>query len=584
MELAATNGQATGSEDDPGEQPHHPAAPRPPVVTVATPRDSAQVGFEVDDGLIEAMGAASLDPSLTGQTAPQRRFKSALSKMLQRSYKKKKIKCKDQVKNDKIDIKAEYAKRQCGRELLNLVVIGHVDAGKSTVMGHVLFQLGCVQKRTMHKYEQESRKMGKSSFAYAWVLDETDEERSRGVTMDVAQTRFVTDSKLVTLLDTPGHKDFIPNMITGAAQADVAILVVNATCGEFETGFNLGGQTREHTLLARSLGVSQIIVAVNKMDTVSWDQGRYEEIVAKLQQFLKQVGFKDRDLSYIPCSGLNGENLTKSPTAPELCKWYSGPSLLAQIDQFRSPERPMDKPLRVSISNVFKSPGGLAVSGKVNAGYLQAGDRVLVMPSMDMAAVKNIVVDDMAPKIAFAGDQVTLSLTNIDMTSVSPGFLLCDPKHPTRSAVRIRAKIVVFSPDQPITTGMPIVFHYQSVNEPAHFKRLVATLNKSTGEVIKNRPKCLTKNGSAIVEIEFEHSVCVELYSEYRDLGRFMLRTGCHTIAAGLIEEMFTHEDESLLTQDIFFSTVPWDALYKSRVRETNSGVVARFRDTNPGY
>ncbi|KAL8596940.1 hypothetical protein ACOMHN_027886 [Nucella lapillus] len=567
MELAATNGHATGSEDDPGEQPHHPAAPRPPVVTVATPRDSAQVGFEVDDGLNEAMGAASLDPSLTGQTAPQRRFKSAL-----------------RGKNDKIDIKAEYAKRQCGRELLNLVVIGHVDAGKSTVMGHVLFQLGCVQKRTMHKYEQESRKMGKSSFAYAWVLDETDEERSRGVTMDVAQTRFVTDSKLVTLLDAPGHKDFIPNMITGAAQADVAILVVNATRGEFETGFDLGGQTREHALLARSLGVSQIIVAVNKMDTVSWDQGRYEEIVAKLQQFLKQVGFKDRDLSYIPCSGLNGENLTKPPTAPELCKWYSGPSLLAQINQFRSPERPMDKPLRVSISDVFKSPGGLAVSGKVNAGYLQAGDRVLVMPSGDMAAVKNIVVDDMAPKIAFAGDQVTFSLTNIDMTSVSPGFLLCDPKHPTRSAVRIRAKIVVFSPDQPITIGMPIVFHYQSVNEPAVFKRLVATLNKSTGEVIKNRPKCLTKNGSAIVEIEFEHSVCVELYSEYRDLGRFMLRTGGHTIAAGLIEEMFTHEDESLLTQDMFFSTVPWDALYKSRMRETNSGVVARFRDTNPGY
>ncbi|KAK7100178.1 HBS1-like protein isoform X2 [Littorina saxatilis] len=442
-------------------------------------------------------------------------------------------------KNEKIDAKAEYAKRQGDKELINLVVIGHVDAGKSTLMGHLLYQLGSVHQRTMHKYEQESRKLGKSSFAFAWVLDETDEERSRGVTMDVAQTRFVTEKKMVTLLDAPGHKDFIPNMITGAAQADVAILVINATRGEFETGFESGGQTREHALLARSLGVSQIIVAVNKMDTVDWGQSRYEEIVKKLRQFLKQVGFKEADLSFVPCSGLGGENLTKTPSEPRLTAWYTGPTLVQQIDQFKNPERPVDKPFRLSVSDVFKgATGGFSIGGRVSAGYIRPGDKVMVMPAGNIAGIKNVTVDDLTAQIAFAGDHVTLSLTGIDMSSVNIGFVLCDLLSPSHCATRIRAKIVIFNLEVPVTRGYPVVFHYQCINEPAIIKRLVAILNKSTGEVVKNRPKCLTKNSSAIVEVEFERTVCVEMYTEFRDLGRFMLRSGGHTIAAGMIEEI----------------------------------------------
>nr|KAG5709607.1 hypothetical protein BaRGS_001657 [Batillaria attramentaria] len=442
-------------------------------------------------------------------------------------------------KNDKIDAKAEYAKRQGDKELINLVVIGHVDAGKSTLMGHLLYQLGSVHQRTMHKYEQESRKLGKSSFAYAWVLDETEEERSRGVTMDVAQTRFVTDKKMVTLLDAPGHKDFIPNMITGAAQADVAILVINATRGEFETGFESGGQTREHALLARSLGVTQIIVAVNKMDTVDWDQARYEEILKKLRQFLKQVGFKDADLSFVPCSGLEGHNLVHPPKEPRLTAWYDGPTLVQKIDQFKNPDRPVDKPFRLNVSDVFKgATGGFSIAGRISAGYIRPGDKVLVLPAGNLAGVKSVTVDDMASQLAFAGDHVTMTLTGIDISSVNVGFVLCDPTSPTKCAMRIRAKIVIFNLEVPITRGFPVVFHYQCINEPAVIKRLVASLNKSTGEVIKNKPKCLTKNSSAVVEIAFERTVCVELYSEYKDLGRFMLRQGGHTIAAGLVEEV----------------------------------------------
>lgn len=443
------------------------------------------------------------------------------------------------VKQDKAKLKEEYERRKSGKDLLNLVVIGHVDAGKSTLMGHLLYQMGVVNKRAMHKYEQESKKLGKGSFAFAWVLDETEEERTRGVTMDIAQTAFETPHKQITLLDAPGHKDFIPNMITGAAQADVAILVVNATRGEFETGFESGGQTREHALLARSLGVSQLLVAVNKMDTVDWSQSRYDDIVKKLGLFLKQAGYKDIDLSYIPCSGLGGENLTKAVTEPKLATWYKGSTLVEQIDKFKAVERPMDKPFRLIISDVFKGLGsGFSVVGRVSSGSVQAGDRVLVQPAGDLAVVKAVTMDDSDNTCGFAGDHVTVVLTGMDMAHVNVGSVLCDPQNSIKSAMRIRARIVIFNLELPITKGFTVVFHYQSITEPAIIKRLNCQLNKNTGEVIKNKPKCLVKNSSAVVEIEFERPVCLEMYKDYKDLGRFMLRHGGHTIAAGLVEEV----------------------------------------------
>ncbi|XP_050400516.1 HBS1-like protein [Patella vulgata] len=446
----------------------------------------------------------------------------------------------------KFNVMDEYKKRKGEKELINMVVIGHVDAGKSTLMGHLLFQLGFVNKRTMHKYEQESKKVGKGSFVYAWVLDETEEERSRGVTMDVAQTRFETPKKIVTLLDAPGHKDFIPNMITGAAQADVAVLVINATRGEFETGFDTGGQTREHALLSRSLGVSQIIVAVNKMDTVDWSQERYKHIINTIGQFLKQAGFRDKDVSFIPCSGLVGINLAKTIDEPKLSSWYDGPTLISQIDQFKCLDRPIDKPFRLNVADIFKSvSGGFTVSGRVCAGHVQAGDRVLVLPHGSLANVKFVLIDEGPTNVAFAGDHVTLSLIGVEMAHVNIGSMLCDPLTPSKCATKISAKIVIFNLEVPITRGYPVVFHYQSINEPAIIKKLVSHLNKSTGEVIKNKPKCIGKNTSAVVEIEFERSTCVELYKEFKDLGRFMLRNNGHTIAAGVVEEILQSKAKS---------------------------------------
>ncbi|XP_076025590.1 HBS1-like protein isoform X1 [Genypterus blacodes] len=438
-----------------------------------------------------------------------------------------------------INVKAELEKRQGGKPLLNLVVIGHVDAGKSTLMGHLLYLLGNVNKRTMHKYEQESKKAGKASFAYAWVLDETGEERDRGVTMDVGMTKFETASKVVTLMDAPGHRDFIPNMITGAAQADVAVLVVDASRGEFEAGFEAGGQTREHALLVRSLGVTQLAVAVNKMDQVNWQHQRFKEIISKLGHFLKQAGFKESDVFYVPTSGLSGDNLTTRCSVEELTSWYSGPSLLEQIDAFKAPLRSVEKPFRLCVSDVYKDQGsGFCVTGKIEAGYIQTGDRILAMPPNETCTVKGITLHDEALDWAAAGDHVNLTVTGMDIIKMNVGSVCCDPKEPIRVCTRFRARILLFNIEVPITQGFPVLLHYQTVSEPATIRKLVSVLHKSSGEVLKKKPKCLGKGMNAIVEIQTQRPVSLELYKDFKELGRFMLRYVGSTIAAGVVTEI----------------------------------------------
>uniref|UniRef100_A0A4W3J8Q8 HBS1-like protein n=1 Tax=Callorhinchus milii TaxID=7868 RepID=A0A4W3J8Q8_CALMI len=477
----------------------------------------------------ETLGSAGLEASSkTNSANPALDEPTAIQTPIKSSSKAK----------QQIDVKAELEKRG-GKQLLNLVVIGHVDAGKSTLMGHFLYLLGNVNKRIMHKYEQESKKAGKASFAFAWVLDETGEERERGVTMDVGMTKFETNTKVITLMDAPGHKDFIPNMITGAAQADVAILVVDASRGEFEAGFEAGGQTREHALLVRSLGVTQLAVAVNKMDQVNWHPERFKEISNKLGQFLKQAGFKESDVAYIPTAGLNGENLTTRSQVHELKAWYNGACLIEQIDSFKSLQRPVEKPFRLSVSDVFKDQGsGFCVTGKIKAGYVQSGDRVLVMPPNESCTVKGITLHDEPVDWAAAGEHVTLTVTGVDIIKINVGCIFCDQKAPIKTCTRFRARVLIFNIDLPITQGLPVLLHYQTVSEPGTIRRLVSVLHKSTGEVLKKKPKCLTKGQNALIELQTHRTVALELYKDFKELGRFMLRYAGSTIAAGVVTEV----------------------------------------------
>ncbi|CAH1255282.1 HBS1L [Branchiostoma lanceolatum] len=519
--------------------PKEEAAPR--VAQVSTPRRQVKTGFQpVATRSKQVTTGFQVPPTdtreviaengLGGNTeAGDREDQQAMPTSQKAAGKTKQV----------LDVAAELSKRDEGKEVINMVIIGHVDAGKSTLMGHLLYRMGHVNKKTMHKYEVESQKAGKASFAYAWVLDETGEERVRGITMDVGLTKFETDHKVVTLLDAPGHRDFIPNMITGAAQADVAILVVDASTGEFEAGFEAGGQTREHAMLVRSLGVTQLAVAVNKLDTVGWSENRYQEIVKKLGHFLKQAGFKDSDVVYIPVSGLQGENLIKPASEPPLTAWYKGPCLLQQIDSFKSPPRPVDKPFRFCVSDVFKGMGsGFSVAGRMVAGSIQNGTRVMVMPSGETATVKGIAIHDFPMNWACAGDHATLTITGTDIMKVSVGSVLCDLANPIQAASRIKARVIIFNIDVPITKGFPVVFHYQTLSEPANIRKLISLLHKSTGEVTRNKPRCLSKGNNAVIEVELNRPVCLELYKDNKDLGRFMLRYGSATIAAGVVTEI----------------------------------------------
>ncbi|XP_034483693.1 HBS1-like protein [Drosophila innubila] len=429
--------------------------------------------------------------------------------------------------------------RSSQKSHIHMIVIGHVDAGKSTLMGHLLYDTGNVSQRVMHKHEQESKKLGKQSFMYAWVLDETGEERARGITMDVGQSRIETKSKIVTLLDAPGHKDFIPNMISGATQADVALLVVDATRGEFESGFELGGQTREHAILVRSLGVNQLGVVINKLDTVGWSKERFQEIVHKLKSFLKQAGFKESDVSFTPCSGLTGENLTKAAQEPGLKAWYEGPHLLDVIEHFKVPERAIDRPLRMSVSDIYKGTGsGFCISGRIETGVLCLNDKVLVGASREQAQVKALTMDELTQTSVFAGDQISVTLAGVDINNITVGCIICDPQMPIPVTTRFQCRIIVFNVKVPITMGYPVLLHHQSLIEPAVVCKLTASIHKSTGEVVKKKPRCLGNNSCALVEVETSRPICIERYADFKELGRIMLRVAGVTIAAGMVTKI----------------------------------------------
>ncbi|KAJ3327606.1 HBS1-like protein [Blyttiomyces sp. JEL0837] len=434
------------------------------------------------------------------------------------------LKVSSSSKAKKIDVRAEYTKRNAEKENLNLVVVGHVDAGKSTMMGHLLFLLGEVNDRTMKKYERDAEKMKKGSFAFAWVLDETEEERSRGVTIDVAINKFETPHRKFVLLDAPGHRDFVPNMISGASQADVAVLVVDSSTGEFESGFSNGGQTREHSLLVRSLGVSQLIVAINKLDTVDWSQSRYTDIMQQLLNFLVTAGFKAEKLTFIPCSGFSGENLLKAKS-PELLSWYTGPTLVEALDTLQPPVRPIEKPFRLMVADFFKGGMGnggsadLTVSGRIESGSVQIGDAVLMMPIGEIGSVRGIEVASEVVKWSVAGDNVTIAINGVDVQHV-------------------RARIITFDIEIPLTIGVPVVLHSQSAHESASICKLISILNKSTGEVIKKSPRALTKNMSAMVEVKLVRPMCLETSKDSKDLGRFMLRSKSEVVAAGIITDI----------------------------------------------
>ncbi|KIW04260.1 hypothetical protein, variant [Verruconis gallopava] len=407
----------------------------------------------------------------------------------------------------------------------SFVVVGHVDHGKSTLMGRLLYDLGVVDEKHIEKLRRDSKKIGKASFALAWVMDATSDERERGVTVDIATNYFETGKTRFTILDAPGHQDFIPNMIAGASQADFAVLVIDSSTNSFESG--LRGQTKEHALLVRSMGVQRLIVAVNKMDMCNWSEERFNEIKTKMTSFLTTANFSAKSLSFVPCSGLNGENITKPPELPEAA-WYKGSTLVEELDNAEPARRALDKPLRMTISEIFRSSinNPISVSGKLDSGSLQVGDALIIQPSGETAYIKSLEADGTPSDWAVAGQIAVLNLTDIDPIHIRVGDIASHPQSPVKNVKSFTAKILTFEHVMP----MYVDVHRGALHQAGRIEKLVALLDKANGEVTRKKPKVVQPGQVARVVIALENELPLEAPA------KIILRSEGSTVAAGMVE------------------------------------------------
>lgn len=429
-------------------------------------------------------------------------------------------------KSKHLNVLKEYEKSQQKRSA-SFVVVGHVDSGKSTMTGRLLLDLGEVDQRTIDKYRKEAEKEGKSSFALAWVLDTRTEERSRGVTIDIATKNFETKSTLFTIVDSPGHKDFVPNMIAGASQADFAVLVVDAAKGAFEAG--LKGQTREHALLLRSMGVFRLIVAVNKLDTSQWNQGRFDEIKDQIMGSLKALKFPDPDknISFVPVSGLNGDNVVKRSQDPA-ASWYTGPTLIEELELSEPAARPLDKPLRMTISDLWDTRlSPITVAGRLEAGSLQVGDALLVQPSGEKAYVKALELNGEPVDWAVAGQHVVIYLSHIDEEHIRIGDVICPPSAAVPCVDTFIMRALAFDHFFP----MPVDIHKGRLHVPGKISELRGLLHIHTGAIIQKKHQIVKPGEVARIRMRTDEKVPLEKGE------RVVIRYNGETVAAGLIEE-----------------------------------------------
>jgi len=426
------------------------------------------------------------------------------------------------------------------KDHLNLVVIGHVDSGKSTTTGHLIYKCGGIDKRTLEKFEKEANAIGKGSFKYAWVLDKLKAERERGITIDIALWKFETKNRVFTIIDAPGHRDFIKNMITGTSQADVALLVIPAGKGEFEAAISKEGQAREHALLAFTLGVKQLMVLVNKMDdnTVGYKQERFDEIQKNVQDFLKKIGYKPDTIPFVPISGWHGDNLIeKSDKMP----WYKGKTVIELLDELQPPKRPVDKPLRVPLQDVYKIGGiGTVPVGRVETGVMKPGMTVKFSPGeVKQTEVKSIEMHHEAVQEAKPGDNIGFNVKNVAVNQLRRGYVCGDAKNdPPQKAASFQAQVIILNHPGQIRAGYSPVVDCHTAHIACKFEQLVSKVDRRTGKESGANPEFIKNGDSAIVKMVPTKPMCVESFKDYPPLGRFAVRDMRQTVAVGVIKSV----------------------------------------------
>lgn len=424
-----------------------------------------------------------------------------------------------------------------GKDHMSIIFMGHVDAGKSTMGGNLLYLTGSVDKRTVEKYEREAKDAGRQGWYLSWVMDTNKEERNDGKTIEVGRAYFETEKRRYTILDAPGHKMYVSEMIGGASQADVGILVISARKGEYETGFEKGGQTREHALLAKTQGVNKMIVVVNKMDdpTVGWDKERYDLCVKNISTFLKAIGYNiKQEVIFMPVSGYTGAGL-KERVNPKDCPWYKGPALLEYLDNMTHVDRRINAPFMLPIASKMKDLGTI-VEGKIASGHIKKNTSTLLMPNRIPVEIVNIYNETEAEvDMAVCGEQVRLKIKGVEEEDISPGFVLTSPKNPVKNVTKFIAEIVIVELKSIISAGFSCVMHVHTAIEEVTISKLLHKLEKGTNRRSKKPPAFAKKGMKIIALLETEEPVCVETYQDYPQLGRFTLRDQGTTIAIGKI-------------------------------------------------
>jgi elongation factor 1-alpha len=422
---------------------------------------------------------------------------------------------------------------------INLVFIGHVDHGKSTTVGRLMFDSGNVDEQQMRKLKQKAEELGKKGFEFAFVMDNLKEEQERGVTIDLAHKRFDTDKYYFTVIDAPGHKDFIKNMITGASQADAAVLVVSGNPSD-----GIQAQTKEHVFLSKTLGVGQMIVAVNKMDMAKWDEKRFNEVKEQVSTLLKSVGYKPDTVTFVPIASLHGDNIVKKS---ENMPWHTGPTLLKAIDELSEPEKPRDLPLRLPIQDVYNITGiGTVPVGRIETGVMKLGDKIIAVPAREgngiVGEVKTIEMHHEQVKEAEPGDNVGFNVRGISKQDIARGDVMGHTDNVPTVAQEFTAQIVVLNHPSVMTVGYTPVFHIHTAQVACQIMEIVKKLNPATGEVLAEKPDFIKNGDAAIIKVKPVQPVVLEKQSVIPQMARFAIRDSGQTVAAGMCTDLVAKE------------------------------------------
>ena len=411
------------------------------------------------------------------------------------------------------------------KEHVNLVTIGHIDHGKSTLVGRLLFDTGAIREETLRKLKEEAKEKKKETFEFAFVMDKLKEERERGVTIDLAFKEFNTQKYYYTIIDAPGHRDFIKNMIVGTSQADIAILVVSAKEGIQE-------QTKEHAYLAKILGIGQMIVAINKMDVVNYDESRYKEVKEDVENLLRGVGYKLEDVKVLPISAYKGDNIVKKS---ENMSWYTGQTLIEALDNIKPITRPMDKPLRLPVQDVYSITGvGTVPVGRVETGVMKQNQAVVIMPAGIKAEIKSIEMHHQPLPEAKAGDNIGFNLRGVGKGDIKKGDVVCDPSNPATVAEEFTAQIIVLNHPTVIAPGYTPVFHIHTAQVTCTITEIIKKMDPKTGQVVQEKPEYIKTGDAAVIKVKPTKPVVIEKQSDFPQLARFAIRDMGQTVAAGV--------------------------------------------------